>query len=404
MKKLFIAVGLLFLVFLLELPLVSFSQNIGIGTNIPLAKLHVADSSVVFTASGDIPIPQGNPPVEIAGRRLMWYSDKAAFRVGYTSDINGNLWTKDNIGNYSFATGSSCNASGLAAFAAGGSTTASGLWSFAIGNGSLASGPASCSMGTANYATGESSMAIGYFTRATSNFSLAMGKETHAYGLSSTSLGTSTTASGTNSTAMGTNTVASGSYSTAMGNHVSTSNFEGAFAIGDNSSGGVVMGSFVANGFRSRFAGGYRLLTNSAATIGVVLGASGNAWSAISDVNMKENFLPVNGEYVLKSIAALPQFTWNYKGQDAKTLRHYGPMAQDFYKAFGKDDLGEIGCDTLINQQDFLGVNLIAIQALEKRTTDLSNRLDKALALINLQAKEIDLLKEQNKNLSINNK
>ena len=44
-------------------------------------------------------------------------------------------------------------------------------------------------------------------------------------------------------------------------------------------------------------------------------------------------------------------------------------MAQDFYKAFGHDELGEIGCDTLINQQDFLGVNLIAIQAFEKRTT-----------------------------------
>ena len=46
-------------------------------------------------------------------------------------------------------------------------------------------------------------------------------------------------------------------------------------------------------------------------------------------------------------------------------------MAQDFYKAFGHDELGVIGCDTLINQQDFLGVNLIAIQALEKRTTAL---------------------------------
>ena len=43
-------------------------------------------------------------------------------------------------------------------------------------------------------------------------------------------------------------------------------------------------------------------------------------------------------------------------------------MAQDFYKAFGKDGLGTIGCDTLINQQDFLGVSFIAIQALEKRT------------------------------------
>jgi len=42
--------------------------------------------------------------------------------------------------------------------------------------------------------------------------------------------------------------------------------------------------------------------------------------------------------------------------------------AQDFYKAFGHDRLGEIGCDSLINQQDFLGVSFIAIQALEKRT------------------------------------
>jgi len=79
-------------------------------------------------------------------------------------------------------------------------------------------------------------------------------------------------------------------------------------------------------------------------------------------------------------------------------------MAQDFYKALGKDDIGEIGCATLINQQDFLGVNLIAIQALEKRTAELTVRLEKALELINLQAKEIDLLKAQNVNLSIINK
>lgn len=361
----------------------SFSQNVGIGTLIPVARLHVSDSSVLFSASGDIPASPGNLPTEEVGRRLMWYPDKAAFRVGYTADINGNLWTKNNIGNYSFATGSSCNASGLAAFAAGGSTTASGFWSFAMGNGSQASGPVSCAIGTANYANGESSMAIGYFTQATSNYSLATGKQTHAYGINSTAMGSATTASGATSTAMGTNTIASGNYSTAMGNYVSTTNFDGAFAIGDNSSGGVVMESFVANGFRSRFAGGYRLLTNSAATIGVVLVASGNAWSATSDVRLKEKFIAVDGEKVLKSIAAIPQYTWNYKGQDSRTFRHYGPMAQDFYKAFGKDELGEIGCDTLINQQDFLGVNLIAIQALERRTTELSIKLEKALELIN---------------------
>jgi predicted adenine nucleotide alpha hydrolase (AANH) superfamily ATPase len=77
----------------------------------------------------------------------------------------------------------------------------------------------------------------------------------------------------------------------------------------------------------------------------------------------------------------IPMTTWNYKGQDVKTYRHYGPMAQDFYKAFGRDRLGEIGCDTLINQQDFIGVNFIAVKALEERT--------------HAQQKEIDELKKQ---------
>ena len=77
------------------------------------------------------------------------------------------------------------------------------------------------------------------------------------------------------------------------------------------------------------------------------------------------------GLVVLNKIAALQLSTWNYKAQLDKASRHYGPMAQDFFAAFGKDELGTIGCDSLINQQDFLGVNLIAVQALEKRTTEL---------------------------------
>jgi hypothetical protein len=153
------------------------------------------------------------------------------------------------------------------------------------------------------------------------------------------------------------------------------------------------MGTFVANGFRTRFAGGYRLFTNSAATVGAFLNADANSWAALSDVRMKENFLPVNGEVILERIAAMPQYTWNYIGQDVKTLRHYGPMGQDFYKAFGRDALGEIGCDTLINQQDFLGVNFIAIQALEKRTQEIKELKEMILQL----RKEIDDLKKKRK-------
>jgi hypothetical protein len=165
-----------------------------------------------------------------------------------------------------------------------------------------------------------------------------------------------------------------------------------------------VMQTFVDNGFRARFAGGYRFFTNSAVTIGAFLNANANAWAALSDVRLKENFIPVDGESFLKKIAAMPQYTWNYIGQDIKTLRHYGPMAQDFYKAFGKDSLGEIGCDTLINQQDFLGVNLIAIQALEKRTKELLDMLEKTNEVVRMQAARIEFLEANRKSKRGNRK
>ncbi len=320
------------------------AQNIGVGTTTPNANalLHVdlqtsATKGLLVTGiyNAGSTIPDLGP-----GNRMMFYPGKAAFRVGGTA---GTQWNNVNVGNYSTAMGFS--------------TTASGFYSTAMGYNANASGIYSTAMGSFTTARGPTSTAMGY--------------NTDALGEYATSMGISTFASGDYSTSMGHRTFATGNYSTAMGNQVSTSGFEGAFAIGDNST-TTIMESFVANGFRARFAGGYRLLTNSAATIGVVLLASGNSWSAISDENLKENFIPVDGESFLNNIANMPLTTWNYKGQDAKTWRHYGPMAQDFYKAFGKDELGEIGCDTLINQHDFLGVNLIAIQALEKRSATLN--------------------------------
>ena len=354
------------------------AQNVGIGTINPLARLHVAESSAIFTATGPVPVSPGVAPISGAGRRMMWYADKAAFRVGY---VDGVQWDKDNIGAWSIATGSNTTASGSFSTAMGIGTTASGSGSTAIGVGSVALTTASIAMGNnatvgsdyaiaignGSNASANSAIAMGFFSKAYGIASVAMGNST-ALGENSTSMGNGSTAAGNSSTAMGYNTTANGHYSTAMGNYVSTSYFSGAFAIGDNST-TTVMQSFVDNGFRARFAGGYRLFTNSAANIGSFLNAGANSWATLSDVRLKENFLPVIGEDFLKKISLLPLTTWNYKTQDVKTFRHYGPMAQDFYKAFGHDELGEIGCDTLINQQDFLGVNLIAIQALEKRTT-----------------------------------
>ena len=75
-----------------------------------------------------------------------------------------------------------------------------------------------------------------------------------------------------------------------------------------------------------------------------------------SDRTLKENFLPVDGAEVLEKIKAMPMTSWNYIGHDEKKERHYGPMAQDFYEAFGTDAMGTIGSPTTVNTNDMAGV------------------------------------------------
>lgn len=73
---------------------------------------------------------------------------------------------------------------------------------------------------------------------------------------------------------------------------------------------------------------------------------------------------------MLKKIADMPLSSWNYKSQDP-TIRHLGPTAQDFYAAF---HLGE--SETMINTVDIDGINMLAIQALEKRTAELKAKTE----------------------------
>jgi len=65
-----------------------------------------------------------------------------------------------------------------------------------------------------------------------------------------------------------------------------------------------------------------------------------------------------------------PALAYNYKGQDAKQFRHYGPVAQDFYAAFGHDAVGTVGTPTTITSGDLDGILMLATQALEKRTVE----------------------------------
>jgi hypothetical protein len=194
---------------------IGFSQNVGIGTTAPLARLHVTDSSVVFTAAGTASATPGNPPISSGGRRMMWYADKAAFRAGYVSDVN---WNKDSIGNYSVSLGNNNKALGIASVALGVSTTASGNYSTAMGYSTTASGNYSTAMGYSTTASGWYSAAMGFQTHASGNYSTAMGgSSTTASGEVSFAMGFNANASGFLSTAIGTNAIASGPYSIAMG-------------------------------------------------------------------------------------------------------------------------------------------------------------------------------------------
>ena len=94
--------------------------------------------------------------------------------------------------------------------------------------------------------------------------------------------------------------------------------------------------------------------------------------TVVSDRNKKENFLPVDGAEVLRKIRGFPLTSWNYIGHDPKEFRHYGPMAQDFYAAFGQDAVGAIGTPTTINSSDLSGILMSAVQGLDTQTREKS--------------------------------
>jgi len=100
------------------------------------------------------------------------------------------------------------------------------------------------------------------------------------------------------------------------------------------------------------------------------------AYTFTSDKDQKENFRPVDANEVLKKIRGLELSSWNYKGHDHEKFRHYGPMAQDFYAAFGDDGVGQIGTETTLNSGDVAGILMIAVQALGNENADLKARIE----------------------------
>ncbi len=377
----------------------SVSGNVGIGTSSPTAKLHVkGGDGVLFEGYST-----GNIPAEGAGTRMMWYSGKSAFRAG---SINGNQWDDINIGQYSTALGFNTTASGESTTAMGEETIASAKGATALGSQTTASGQFSTAMGSLTSASGNKSTAMGYSSEASGEASTALGYFARALGDKATALGDSTTASGYASTAMGFKTRAKGNYSTTIGSFV-TANGVGTLMIGDKSVSAPLVNN-ANNRFVARFSNGYRFYTDAATSIGVKLDPGANSWSTISDSTKKENFKPIDGNTLLDKISKFKLTTWNYIGQNPAKYRHYGPMAQDFYSAFGNDGIGTIGNDTTIASADFDGINFTAIHALEKNTRNIQHVYEKLIKQnIDLEAKIQEILERHeqiaNENIELRN-
>jgi trimeric autotransporter adhesin len=314
------------------------------------------DSAGGVVAMGTLGI--GIIPATGCGYRMMWYPFRGAFRAGTTDDGGTcNYWDDANIGFYSWAGGNLSRASAFASFAFGDQVTVTGVDGAAFGASSTVSGTVGFSAGANNTCSGFGCVTLGYFNSAT----------------------------GQGSAAIGYRSTANANYSVAIGHRASASGRSGAFVISDASTTDSTQAT-ANNQFMSRFAGGYRLFTNSSRTIGVSLAASGNAWASISDRNRKENIVWLDGEDVLHRLRNVPVATWTFIGLDAGE-RNIGPMAQDWHAAF------PIKSDSLsINQADFDGVNLAAIRALERRTTQQAEQLSvQAVRMRELEAELAEL-------------
>lgn len=180
--------------------------------------------------------------------------------------------------------------------------------------------------------------------------------------------GIANTASGKRATVPGgQENTAAGDYSFAAGRQAKA-NHDGAFVWGDSTDAEIHSGN--DDQFIVRAKGGLwfgAVTTNFTPTIdssvfiststGAYL-SSGGAWTNASDRDSKANVRPVNGGEVLARLGEISIATWNYKSQNP-SIRHIGPMAQDFYAAFG---MGED--DRHISTLDADGVALAAIQGL----------------------------------------
>lgn len=309
---------------------------IGIGTNAtdPRAQLEIGGTDGLLVRGT---VNSGTIRALGAGLRMHWYPRKGAFRVGMAES---SYWDDDGTAYPKLA-----------------------LYSIAMGYQPRASAVASTAIGAYNQATGDYALALGSYSQATASHAVAIGTQAYATGI----------------------------YSIAIGSGANTNGRDGSMVVGDDT---YFQTAYAAadNQLTMRFSGGFRFWSSYPDSVaGVYMRHGQSGWSNYCDRNKKENFEPIDGEWLLSKIRNIPITKWSYKKTDPFE-KYIGPMAQDFYAAFqlnGTDSLG-------INSISIDGVNMAGVIALEKRTSEIKATLQ---VLIDENRK----LKEQLSNVSLVN-
>ncbi len=317
-----------------------------------------------------------------AGTKLAWYPALGSFRAG---TITAAQWDTANTGEYSMAFGYNTKARDR---------------SFALGyecealDYSFAAGRKTAALAVGGYPAGNS-VTLGDSCIALSYRSVLIGKNNYSTGGINGVIGYNNSTPGNQSIVLGSYCNVTGNRSTVLGYHAATSFLKAGFVYADASSTAATT-PLIAYQFVVRASGGVVFYTDSLNTVGVTLFPGGGSWSVVSDRNKKTNISEVDPESILMGIENLKIDTWNYRSQ-SRSIRHIGPMAQDFNKQF---HFGENAIT--ISGVDMDGVILAGIKALNARVDGfreinelelLKNRIEKLNDTAELK-KRLDVIEE----------
>jgi len=289
------------------------------------------NASQLISIGNTNPGPSGNFFVGLAGNSTMsGYNNTGIGAHALAANTNG----IDNV---------ACGLNALASNLGGNDNTASGT--YALQANTSGSGNTACGFNT-------------LYTNTSGSYNTADGN----YALSANTNGAGNTALG--AYALQVNTSASGN--TAVGFRALSANATGSnnLALGYQAGLAITTGSSNIDIGTAGFASDANLIRIGASQTATYLAGTvyANGVALTSDRNAKEDFAPVQPQAVLARVSTLPISEWRYKA-DPDRIRHIGPMAQDFYQAFGLNG----GDDRHIAVVDEGGVALAAIQGLNQK-------------------------------------